>query len=118
MTPVARLGDMHLCPVPGQGTSPILSASSTARAIVDFAKLGAIRLDGSVDDALMAELLADPHLQQRALLSRALVQPGGSAATTANAPLTPELHCAVSPSSTHADDRWPWQPLLRSPTLR
>ena len=53
------------------------------RTVVDFAKLGAVRPDGSVDDRLMAELLADPHLEQRALLSGALVQPSSTPATTA-----------------------------------
>lgn len=157
MISTARLGDMHLCPLPGHGASPIQSASSTTQinfmgaarvgdvcgcgavittgfpsivvdyrplahlgsptshggtitsgsadtfggvdfggdstqVIVDFAKLGAIRPDGSVDDHLMAELLADPQLQKRALFSGALVQPGDSTtATTAEAPLTPEL---------------------------
>jgi len=157
MISTARLGDMHLCPLPGHGASPIKSASSTTQinsrgaarvgdvcgcgavittgfpsivvdhrplaylgsptshggtltsgsadtfagidfgsegmqAIVDFAKLGAIRPDGSVDDHLMAELLGYPQLHQRALLSGALVHPGGpSAETTTEAPLTPEL---------------------------
>nr|WP_062378875.1 PAAR domain-containing protein [Pseudomonas abietaniphila] len=161
MIPTARLGDMHLCPIPGHGASPIQSASSTTqinfigaarvgdvcgcgavittgfpyivvdhrplahlgsltshggaltsgspdtlggfkfagtctRAVVDFAKLGAVRPDGSVDDQLMAELLDDPQLPQRALLSGALVQPGDSTAEattepTPEAPLTPEL---------------------------
>ncbi|MFN9529489.1 MAG: PAAR domain-containing protein [Pseudomonadaceae bacterium] len=156
MISVARLGDMHVCPIPGHGTSPIVSASpdtqvnflGTARVgdvcgcgavittgfpsivvdnrplaylgsptnhggtiisgspdtfggfqfggaatqtIVDFAKLGAVRPDGSVDDQLMAELLADPHLEQRALLSGALVQAGRSPSPTTKEPLTPEL---------------------------
>ncbi|MGE4340119.1 MAG: PAAR domain-containing protein [Pigmentiphaga sp.] len=156
MIPAARLGDMHVCPIPGHGTSPITSASpdtqinflgaarvgdvcgcgavittgfpsiiidyrplaylgsptshggsivsgspdtfggfqfggTATQAIVDFAKLGAIRPDGAVDDQLMAELLADPQLEQRALLSGALVQPGSSAPTAAKKPLTPEL---------------------------
>lgn len=157
MIPVARLGDMHVCPIPGHGTSPIISASpdiqinflgaarvgdvcgcgavittgfpsiivdyrplaylgsptshggsiisgspdtfggfqfggAATQVIVDFAKLGAVRPDGSVDDQLMTELLADiPRLEQRALLSGALVQPGSSAPTAAKKPLTPEL---------------------------
>ncbi|MCK2094539.1 PAAR domain-containing protein [Thauera aromatica] len=156
MIPVARLGDMHVCPIPGHGKSPITSASpdteinflkaarvgdicgcgaaitvgfpsivvdfrplaylgsptnhggtiisgspdtfggftfggDSTNTIVDFAKLGAVRPDGSVDDQLMADLLADPNLKQRALLSGALVQPGKTNTTTANAPLTPEL---------------------------
>jgi uncharacterized Zn-binding protein involved in type VI secretion len=156
MIPVARLGDMHVCPIPGHGTSPITSASpdtqvnflgaarvgdlcgcgavittgfpsivvdhrplaylgspsshggsiisgspdtfggfqfggAATQAIVDFAKLGAVRPDGSVDERLMAELLADPQLEQRALLSGALVQPGSSTSTAAKELLTPEL---------------------------
>ena len=27
---VARLGDMHSCPIPGHGTTPIVTASATA----------------------------------------------------------------------------------------
>lgn len=42
--------------------------------IINFAKLGAVRADGAVDEPLMAELLADPQLEQRARLSDALVQ--------------------------------------------
>jgi uncharacterized Zn-binding protein involved in type VI secretion len=146
---------MHVCPIPGHGTSPIVSASpdtqinflgaarvgdvcgcgaaittgfpsilidnrplaylgsptshggtiisgspdtfggfqsggSATSTIVDFAKLGAVRPDGSVDDQLMAELLADPHLEQRALLSGALVQSEGPT-NAAKEPLSPEL---------------------------
>lgn len=33
--------------------------------IINFAKLGAIRPDGSVNESLMAELLADPQLEER-----------------------------------------------------
>ena len=156
MIPVVRLGDMHVCPIPGHGTSPISSASpdtqvnflgaarvgdvcgcgavittgfpsivvdyrplaylgsptnhggtiisgspdtfggfqfggAATQTIVDFAKLGAVRPDGSVDDQLMAELMADPHLEQRALLSGALVQPGSSPSPAPKEPLTPEL---------------------------
>lgn len=156
MIPAARLGDMHVCPLPGHGTSPIVSASSATqinflgtarvgdvcgcgavittgfpsiivdhrplaylgsptshggsivsgspdtfggftfgepvpRTVVDFAKLGAVRPDGSVDDRLMAELLADPHLEQRALLSGALVQSSSTPAIAAREPLPPEL---------------------------
>lgn len=156
MIPVARLGDMHVCPIPGHGKSPITSASpdtqinfmgaarvgdvcgcgavittgfpsivvgyrplaylgsptshggsiisgspdtfggfqvygAALQTIVDFARLGAVRPDGSVDDRLMAELLADPQLEQRALLSGALVKPGGTPSTAPKEPLTPEL---------------------------
>lgn len=156
MIPVARLGDMHVCPIPGHGTSPIASASpdtqvnflgaarvgdvcgcgavittgfpsiivdyrplaylgsatshggsilsgssdtfggfqfggAATQTIVDFAKLGAVRPDGSVDNQLMAELLADPQLEQRSLLSGALLQPGSAPSTTVQKPLTPEL---------------------------
>ncbi|AZC87080.1 PAAR domain protein [Pseudomonas chlororaphis subsp. piscium] len=152
----ARLGDKHVCPLPGHGTTPIASASSDINinsmgaacvgdtcgcgavittgfpsillngrpmahlgsptshggtiitgsgdtfggfvmgptpgaAIINFAALGAIRPDGSVDDEKMATLLADPQLEQRALLSGALVQPGSSSSTAPEEPLTPEL---------------------------
>ncbi|TXI32118.1 MAG: hypothetical protein E6Q69_09660, partial [Aquipseudomonas alcaligenes] len=40
MIPVARLGDMHVCPIPGHGTSPITSASPDTK--VNF--LGAARV--------------------------------------------------------------------------
>ncbi|NNB46280.1 PAAR domain-containing protein [Pseudomonas chlororaphis] len=152
----ARLGDKHVCPLPGHGTTPIASASgdidinfmgaarvgdtcgcgavittgfpsiilngrpmahlgsptshggtiitgsgdtfggfvfgpTPGAAIINFAALGAIRPDGSVDDEKMATLLADPQLEQRALLSGALVQPGSSSSTAPEEPLTPEL---------------------------
>jgi uncharacterized Zn-binding protein involved in type VI secretion len=155
MTPTARLGDMHVCPLPGHGSSPIVSASpdtqinflgaarvgdvcgcgavittgfpsiivdhrplahlgsptshggtivtgssdtfggfqfggGATQSIINFAKLGAIRPDGSVDDQVMAELLADPQLNQRALLAGALGKPGDSP-TTQKEPLAPEL---------------------------
>ncbi|MGL4319037.1 MAG: PAAR domain-containing protein [Pseudomonas sp.] len=155
MIPTARLGDMHVCPIPGHGSSPIVSASPDTQinflgaarvgdvcgcgaaittgfpsilidnrplaylgsptshggtivsgspdtfggfqfgggatsTIVDFSKLGAVRPDGSVDDQLMAVLLADPQLEQRALLSGALIQANGSTAAPKE-PLTPEL---------------------------
>lgn len=156
MIPVARLGDMHVCPIPGHGSSPITSASpdtqinflgaarvgdvcgcgavittgfpsiiidhrplaylgspsshggsiisgstdtfggfqfdaAVTQAIVNFAKLGAVRSDGSVDDKLMATLLADPQLEQRALLSGALVQSGSAPSPSSHHQLTPEL---------------------------
>ena len=47
---------------------------STSKLVVDFAKLGAIGEDGVVDERLMAELLADPRLEQRAQAAGALVQ--------------------------------------------
>ncbi|MGN7744120.1 PAAR domain-containing protein [Pseudomonas sp. 22526] len=152
----ARLGDKHVCPLPGHGTTPIACASgdininfmgaarvgdtcgcgavittgfpsillngrpmahlgsptshggtiitgsgdtfggfvmapTPGTAIINFAALGAIRPDGSVDDEKMATLLADPQLEQHALLSGALVQPGSSSSTAPGEPLTPEL---------------------------
>ncbi|QQX57577.1 MULTISPECIES: PAAR domain-containing protein [Pseudomonas] len=152
----ARLGDKHVCPLPGHGTTPIASASgdininfmgaarvgdtcgcgavittgfpsiilngrpmahlgsptshggtiitgssdtfggfvmgpTPGAAIINFAALGAFRPDGSVDDAKMATLLADPQLEQRASLAGALVQPGSSSSTVPEEPLTPEL---------------------------
>lgn len=142
MIPIARIGDTHVCPIPGHGSSPIVSASpdtlvnalgaarvgdvcgcgavittgfpsiivdgrplaylgspsshggtiitgsgdsfgglsggggtAFAGSIIDFAKLGAVRAGGSVDDDLMEALLSDPQLEQKALLSNALIQP-------------------------------------------
>ncbi|WP_369987085.1 PAAR domain-containing protein [Pseudomonas xanthosomatis] len=160
MLATARLGDTHVCPIPGHGASPIVSASpdtqinalgaarvgdvcgcgavittgfpsvlvnhrplahlgsptshggtivsgssdtfggvqvgtAASQAIVDFAKLGAISPEGVVDEQLMAQLLADPQLEQRALLSGALVRPGAladsAAAKVPVGPQTPEL---------------------------
>ena len=170
MIPVARLGDMHVCPIPGHGTTPITSASpdtqvnflgaarvgdvcgcgavittgfpsiivdnrplaylgsptshggsiisgspdtfggfqfggAATQAIIDFAKLGAVRPDGSVDEQQMAALLADPQLEQRALLSGALVQPGSATSTTAQRPLTPELIAVAGSQHDRASDR-------------
>jgi uncharacterized Zn-binding protein involved in type VI secretion len=160
MLATARLGDTHVCPIPGHGASPIVSASSdtqinalgaarvgdvcgcgavittgfpsvqvnhrplahlgsptshggtivsgsgdtfggvqmgaaASQAIVDFAKLGAISPEGVVDEQRMAELLADPQLERRALLSGALVRPealaAGEVAKAPAGPQTPEL---------------------------
>ncbi|AZE48391.1 hypothetical protein C4K04_2719 [Pseudomonas chlororaphis] len=136
----ARLGDKHVCPLPGHGTTPIASASAdtninfmgvarvgdtcgcgavittgfpsiqvngrpmahlgsptshggtiitgsedtfggfvfgdTSQAIVlNFAQLGAIRPDGTVDDERMATLLADPELTEKAIAVGAVVDP-------------------------------------------
>lgn len=136
----ARLGDKHVCPMPGHGTTPIASASAdvninfmgSARVgdvcgcgavittgfpsiqvngrpmahlgsptshggtiitgssdvgggfvmgiapgstIINFAVLGAIRPDGTVDDERMATLLADPNLTEKATAANALVDP-------------------------------------------
>ncbi|HCF0993051.1 TPA: PAAR domain-containing protein [Pseudomonas aeruginosa] len=49
------------------------AGAAFAGAIVDFAKLGAVRPDGSVDEVRMAALLDDPQLEQKALLSNALI---------------------------------------------
>jgi uncharacterized Zn-binding protein involved in type VI secretion len=156
MIPSARLGDKHVCPLPGHGTTPISSASpdtvinfmgvarvgdvcgcgavittgfpsikingrpmahlgsptshggtivsgspdtfggfkfggAATGSIINFAKLGAIRPDGTVDEPLMSQLLADPHLEQRALLSGALVQAGSKPPPEPSEPKTPEL---------------------------
>jgi uncharacterized Zn-binding protein involved in type VI secretion len=139
----ARLGDKHVCPMPGHGTTPIASASAdtninfmgSARvgdtcgcgavittgfpsiqvngrpmahlgsptshggtiitgsgdvgggfvmgaapgaSIINFAVLGAIRPDGSVDDERMATLLADPKLTEKATAANALVDPNAT----------------------------------------
>ncbi|MFK3772109.1 PAAR domain-containing protein [Pseudomonas sp. NPDC089406] len=62
-----------------------------SQTVVDFAKLGAVRPDGSVDEQLMAELLADPQLQQRALLSGALLNPSSKTPPAPSQTTTPEL---------------------------
>ncbi len=46
----------------------------TSKLVVDFGTLGAIREDGSVDEELMADLLSDPKLEERARVAGALVQ--------------------------------------------
>lgn len=136
----ARLGDIHVCPMPGHGSTPIISASADvkinfmgsarvgdicgcgavittgfpsiqvngrpmahlgsptshggtiitgsgdvgggfvmgAAAIINFAALGAIRPDGTVDDERMATLLADPKLIEKAVAAHALVDPDAS----------------------------------------
>ncbi|WP_124340572.1 PAAR domain-containing protein [Pseudomonas chlororaphis] len=151
----ARLGDKHVCPLPGHGTTPIASASgdidinfmgaarvgdtcgcgavittgfpsiilngrpmahlgsptshggtiitgsgdtfggfvmgpAPGAAIINFATLGAIRPDGSVDDEKMATLLADPKLTEKATAANALVDPNG-ASKAPEETLTPEL---------------------------
>lgn len=146
MLPVARLGDMHLCPI--HGTSAITSASAdsnvnhfgaarvgdacacgavltagfpsitvgnlplaysgsptthggtitsgsfdtaggflwggtASHVVVDFAKMGAVHPGGLVNRSLMAALLADPHLEQRAAMAGALLmRPGNIAASS------------------------------------
>jgi len=150
MLPVARLGDMHNCPI--HGTSAIKSASAdtsvnqfgaarvgdacacgavltagfpsitvgnmplaysgsptthggtitsgsfdtaggflwggaASYVVVDFAKMGAVHPSGWVNRSLMAALLADPQLEQRAAMAGALLmRPGNIAASS-----TPEL---------------------------
>ncbi|RRV06185.1 hypothetical protein EGJ27_16035 [Pseudomonas sp. v388] len=46
----------------------------TSKLVVNFGTLGAVRADGSVDEELMAELLSDPKLEERARDAGALVQ--------------------------------------------
>jgi uncharacterized Zn-binding protein involved in type VI secretion len=46
----------------------------TSKLVVDFGKLGAVREDGAVDEELMAELLSDTKLEERARAAEALVQ--------------------------------------------
>lgn len=142
MIPFARLGDKHVCPIPGHGTTPIVSASAdtsinfmgVARvgddcgcgavittgfpslqvngrpmahlgsatshggtiitgssdvgggfaievapgaSIINFAVLGAIRADGTVDNERMATLLADPKLTLKATAANAVVDLDG-----------------------------------------
>jgi uncharacterized Zn-binding protein involved in type VI secretion len=139
----ARLGDKHVCPMPGHGTTPIASASADTNinfmgaarvgdtcgcgavittgfpsiqvngrpmahlgsptshggtiitgsgdvgggfvmggapgaSIINFAVLGAVRPDGTVDDERMATLLADPKLIEKATAANALVDPNAA----------------------------------------
>ena len=46
--------------------------------IINFAVLGAIRPDGTVDDERMATLLADPRLTEKATAANALVDPNAA----------------------------------------
>jgi len=134
----ARLGDTHVCPLPGHGATPIASASADVNldfrgaarvgdtcgcgavitagfpsiringrpmahlgsptshggtiitgsadvgggflgggggtsTIIDFMALGAFRPDGSVDEGMMATLLADPALEEKAVAANALI---------------------------------------------
>ena len=146
MIPVSRLSDLHSCPIPLHGPTPLASGAPavfvnglpvarvgdkagcgavivsgfphilvdgrpmahfgsltshggsivtgsrdcvggevnfmTSKLVVDFGRLGAVREDGSVDETLMAELLGDPQLEQRAQAAGALVQTSKGAATT------------------------------------
>lgn len=63
------------------------SSGAASHVVVDFAMMGAVRADGAVNRQLMAALLADPHLEQRAAMAGALLmRPGNIAASS-----TPEL---------------------------
>jgi uncharacterized Zn-binding protein involved in type VI secretion len=57
----------------------------TSKLVVDFGRLGAINDAGVVNETLMAELLADPQLEERARAAGALVQ-----SNDAPFPQTPE----------------------------
>ncbi|BAV74390.1 PAAR domain-containing protein [Pseudomonas chlororaphis subsp. aurantiaca] len=166
----ARLGDSHVCPMPGHGTTPIVSAAmdvsingmGSARvgdtcgcgavittgfpsilingrpmahlgsptshggtittgssdtfggfifapapgaAIVNFATLGAIRADGTVDEQRMASLLADPALIEKAEAANALVNsPVAPAAPMASLQegIEPGFHIVEQPMSRSA----------------
>lgn len=63
----------------------------TSKLVVDFAKLGAVSEYGVVDEKLMAELLADPQLEQRARTAGALVQSGDAPFPQAPKPDLPEM---------------------------
>ena len=54
--------------------------------IINFAVLGAIRPDGSVDDERMATLLADPKLTEKAVAANALVGPTTEKTATTEEP--------------------------------
>lgn len=147
----ARLGDKHVCPLPGHGTTPIASASDDTNinfmgaarvgdtcgcgavittgfpsiqvngrpmahlgsptshggtiitgsgdvgggfvigippgsAIIDFAALGVVRRNGSMDEGKMATLLADPRLMERATAANALIDPDAAPAVPEKMP--------------------------------
>ncbi|WXL28050.1 hypothetical protein WG219_19270 [Ectopseudomonas mendocina] len=67
-----------------------LAAASATAAVINFATMGAIRADGSVDDAKLAALLADPKLTEKAAAANALVspapQPAAQSIAAASAP--------------------------------
>ena len=54
--PAARLGDLHACPIPGHGVTPIVSGSDAATTesmpnarVGDIAACGAVIVTGSLD---------------------------------------------------------------------
>lgn len=163
----SRLGDSHVCPLPGHGTTPIVTASSdvlingmgAARvgdacgcgavitsgfpsvlvngrplahvgsltshggsivsgsgdtfggslfaptegaAIVNFAALGAIRADGSVDEPRLAALLADPALTEKAQAANALVSPLAASKVALQEGVEPGFHLVEQPMSCSA----------------
>ena len=163
----SRLGDSHVCPLPGHGTTPIVTASSNViingmgaarvgdvcgcgavittgfpsvlvngrplahvgsltshggtivsgsgdtfggslfapaegAAIVNFATLGAIRADGSVDESRMATLLADPALTEKAQAANALVSPLAASTAALQEGVEPGFHIVEQPMSRSA----------------
>lgn len=163
----SRLGDSHVCPLPGHGTTPIVTASSNVvingmgaarvgdvcgcgavittgfpsvlvngrplahvgsltshggsivsgsgdtfggslfapadgAAIVNFATLGAIRADGSVDESRMATLLADPALTEKAQAANALVSPLAASKAVLQEGVEPGFHIVEQPMSRSA----------------
>ncbi|MGZ0784551.1 PAAR domain-containing protein [Pseudomonas saponiphila] len=160
----SRLGDSHVCPLPGHGTTPIVTASSNViingmgaarvgdvcgcgavittgfpsvlvngrplahvgsltshggsivsgagdtfggslfapaegAAIVNFATLGAIRADGSVDESRMATLLADLALTEKAQAAHALVSPLAASTAALQEGVEPGFHIVEQPMS-------------------
>lgn len=60
-----------------------LWGGTASHVVVDFAKMGAVHPGGLVNRSLMAALLADPHLEQRAAMAGALLmRPGNIAASS------------------------------------
>ncbi|WP_371920291.1 PAAR domain-containing protein [Pseudomonas sp. TKO14] len=164
MIAASRLGDSHVCPLPGHGTTPIVTASSNViingmgaarvgdlcgcgavittgfpsvlvngrplahvgsltshggsivsgsgdtfggslfapaegAAIVNFARLGAIRTDGSADESRMAALLADPALTEKAQAAHALVSPLAASKAALQEGVEPGFHIVEQPMS-------------------
>jgi len=47
--PVARMGDLHVCPIPGHGVTPIVTEGLPNARIGDITACGAIIVTGSPD---------------------------------------------------------------------
>ncbi|WP_260417859.1 PAAR domain-containing protein [Pseudomonas cichorii] len=86
--PIAHLGSLssHGGTIITGSTNTMGSTGelSTSKLVIDFSKLGAISDDGSVNEELLAELLTDPHLKQRAQAAGALVKNNNAPSVVTN----------------------------------